>query len=114
MNQDLPPKKPININIVSQSHFRPMLVYVTHDIWLRMQGVLHEEDMTWDNFIQSACVNFLNQRIKDREELHKYIAFSEMQLFEESTDVEEQIDVYANESTSSSSLDILDIFKEGK
>jgi hypothetical protein len=111
MNENIPPKVPIlNINTVSQDHYKPMIVYLTHEINNRMTAALHEDGISWDTFFQLACIGYLNKRQKEREELNKWISFSEMQLFEEPDTLAYTLEL--SEESTSESEDIRNLFKQ--
>ncbi|CAB4127710.1 hypothetical protein UFOVP97_1, partial [uncultured Caudovirales phage] len=94
MNQNLPPKRPIlNINTIPQDTYRPLIVYLKHSIFHQVQESLHEDKIDWNLFFQTVCLEYLVKKQKKKDDDARYIAFSEMQLFEKKDLIIDQIEL---------------------
>lgn len=85
-----PPEKPQAIDIFKQviearkneDHAEPHVIFIPHNLSRMMKEQLDSEGITIHQFITRVCIDHLKLKDKEKEDIQKYLNFSDMQLFE--------------------------------
>ena len=88
--QTTPPQRPTSTELIrsvvhgrlSPDRSEPHVIFIPHNLSRMMKDQLEAENKTIHQFVTQVCMDYLKLKDKEKEELEKYVNFSEMQLFE--------------------------------
>ena len=98
MHLNTPPQKPLELikSFIVAEHnsdrLEPHIVFISHNISRSMKDQLIKENKDFNQFINEVCREYLKQQKKEEISLTHYIAFSEMQLFEFSYPMADEVE----------------------